>query len=227
MSRASVFSLIVANLIVAVQAVRHEWGYYELILTYWVEVVIIGGYNVLRLLVVGLIGAAPLGKWLGERVDLGGVLNRLVWTILGVGFFVVKFGGFAIGIGLMVALLPAFLKEAGAGSSGVLHALRMAGPGLLTSAGVLCLSHGISFVRNFLARREYDRFNMMVLAFWPYARMTAVGVVLVGGLVLARIWPGLGGRTGFAVVIVLLKLCADLATHALEHRSLATELGSG
>ena len=58
--------LVAANLLVALLAVRHRWGYYETLLIYWAEVAVLGGYNVLRLLVVGVFGAAPFGAWAGR-----------------------------------------------------------------------------------------------------------------------------------------------------------------
>src|SRR5918994_5810014 len=100
MSRTGLITLIIANLFVALQTLRHEWGYYEILLIYWTEVVILGGYNVLRLMVVGVFGAAPLGTRVAQWVDLGSRLNRFVFTVIGVGFFVFKFGAFALGIGV-------------------------------------------------------------------------------------------------------------------------------
>ena len=228
MSRTGLAALIVANLFVAVQTLRHEWGYYEAILIYWVEVIILGAYNVLRLMVVGVFGAAPLGTWAAQYVDLGSRLNRFVFTAIGVGFFVVKFGGFALVIGLFVLLLPAMLRPDGQGGGGDIHrALIGAGPGLLAAMAALALSHGISFVRNFLVGREYERLNIVGLAFWPYARMSLVGAVLLLGIAAARLVPTLGGKTAFAVVMVLLKLVADGVSHFLEHRRFLTELPEG
>jgi hypothetical protein len=224
MSRTGLITLIVANLFVALQTLRHEWGYYETLLIYWSEVVILGGYNVLRLMVVGVFGAAPLGTWAARWVDLGSVLNRFFFTVVGVVFFVVKFGAFAFGIGLFVLLLPAMLgpENGGAGAS-IPRALSAAGPGRLMATGALCLSHGVSLIRNFLMGREYDRLDILHLVFWPYLRMFLVGVVLLLGLAVAQALPGLGRETAFAVVMVLLKLLADAVSHTLEHRSLMTE----
>jgi hypothetical protein len=53
--------------------------------------------------------------------------------------------------------------------------------------------------------------------------MWLVGGVLVAGIVIARLVPSLGGKTAFAVVMVLLKLLADAASHSLEHAWLAAE----
>jgi hypothetical protein len=218
-SRSGLVALIVANLFVALQTLRYDWGYYQAILIYWLEAVILGGYNVLRMMVVGVFGAAPLGTWAARWLDLGNRLNRFLFTAVGVGFFLVKFGGFALVIGLFVLLLPAMLRTGGEAAGMTMHkALIAAGPGLITGAGVLCVSHGISFVENFLLRREYDRLNILGLAFLPYARMSLVGGVLLLGIAIARLFPGLGQDTTFAVVMVLLKLGADAVSHSLEHR---------
>jgi hypothetical protein len=103
------------------------------------------------------------------------------------------------------------------------RALRAAGPGLLLATGALCLSHGVSLVRNFLMGREYDRLNIVGLVFLPYARMSLVAMVLLLGVGVAGVIPGLGRETAFALAMVLLKLLADLASHRLEHQWLSTE----
>jgi hypothetical protein len=224
MSRIGLIALIAANLFVVLQTLRHEWGYYETILVFWGEVVILGGYNVLRLTVVGVVGAAPLGTWLAQWVNLGSRWNRFIYTAIGIGFFVIKFSGFALSIGLFALLLPAMLQPEAEGSGRTIHeALGAVGPGLMASVGALCLSHGVSFVRNFLVGREYDRLNIAGLVFWPYARMSLVAGVLLAGLAIARRFPALGEQTAFAVVMVLLKLGADSVSHALEHGWLTPE----
>jgi hypothetical protein len=217
MSRAGLVTLVVANLFVAFQTLRHEWGYYETLLVYWTEVVILGVYNVFRLMVVGVFGAAPLGAWAAKWIDLGSRFNRFMFTVVGVIFFVLKFGAFALGIGVFVVLLPAMLKVDGEGGASVPRALRAAGPGLLIATAALCLSHGVSLVRNFLLDREYDRINIVSLVFLPYMRMSLVGTVLLLGVAAAGVLPGLGRETAFAVAMVLLKLLADAASHRLEH----------
>jgi uncharacterized protein DUF6498 len=221
-SRIGLAALVLANLFVALQAVRHEWGYYQTLLIFWTEVAVLGAYNVLRMLVVGVFGAEPLGSWAARWVDLGSRLNRLLFTLFAIGFFIFKFGGFALGIGLFVLLLPAMLAPAAeTGGISIHRALHAAGPGLLTASALLCLSHGISFIKNFLLDREYDRVSVGSLMFWPYARMSLVGAVLLAGIVITRMVPGLGSATSFAVVMVLLKLLADALSHRLEHVWLA------
>jgi Family of unknown function (DUF6498) len=135
---------------------------------------------------------------------------------------VIKFGGFALTIGLFVLLLPGFLTGDDAGA-GVARALMAAGPGFLMAAGVLGLSHGVSFARNFLAGREYDRIDVVSLAFWPYVRMSLVAVTLLVGLAIATLLPGVGRHAAFAGLIVLLKLGVDVMSHIFEYRRLAAD----
>ena len=221
MIRTGLVSLVLANLFVALQTLRHEWGYYEAMLVFWVEVMILGVFNVLRLLIVGVFGTEPLGSWAARWVDLGSRLNRLFYTLMGVGLFIVKFGGFALVTGLFIVLLPALLTPAGeSGGISVHRALGAAGPGLLLAAAVLGVSHAVSFMRDFVVGREYERLTLMSLTFRPYARMSLVAGVLLLGMLAARLLPGLGRETTFAVVMVLLKLGADAVSHSLEHNNL-------
>jgi hypothetical protein len=224
MSRTGLIALVVANLFVALQTFRHEWGYYETLLIYWTEIMILGGYNVLRMMVVGVFGAAPLGEWAARWVDLGSRFNRFIYTAIGIGFFVVKFGAFALALGILVLLLPALLRlDSEGGGVSVHRALAAAGPGLAIATGSLCLSHGVSLVRNFLLGREYDRVTLASLVFWPYARMCLMTAVLLLGIAVARQVPGLGRETTFAVAMIVLKLLADAASHRLEHWWLQAE----
>jgi phosphoglycerol transferase MdoB-like AlkP superfamily enzyme len=221
-TRVGLVALVLANLFVALQALWHEWGYYQTLLIYWTEVAIFGGFNLLRMLVVGLFGAEPMGSWAGRYVDPGSRLNRLFFTLIAIGFFVVKFATFAFIIGLFVLLTPALLVPEGtSGAMSVHRALSSAGPGFLIAVAGLALSHAVSFVRSFLMEREYDRVSVMSLMFWPYARMSLVGIVLLVGVGVAPLFPGLSRETAFAVVMVLLKLGADAVSHVVQQENLA------
>ena len=216
-SRLPATALIAANLVVAAVTLLRGWGYYEIIIVYWCEAIIIGGYNMARMVVLALAGE-PFGKW----IDAGGVGNRLILLVFVLGFFVAKFGGFALGMGLLVAMVPAFLGQAhDAGAREIWHGLRAVGGGVAIAAAVLFVSHGISFVMNYLVRREYENTNLLVLLFWPYVRMSLVVAVLAAGLVAAALFPALDTSTTFGVVIVLVKLAADLLMHRIEHAWLA------
>jgi hypothetical protein len=210
-------ALITANLVVAAITLFRGWGYYEIIIVYWCEAMIIGGYNMARMVMVGLAGA-PFGRW----IDAGNLPTRLFLLMMVLGFFVVKFGGFALATGLLVAAVPAFLGEAhDAGTSEIWHGLRAVAGGVVIPVAVLFISHGVSFVMNYLVRREYENTNLVVLLFWPYVRMSLVVTALAAGLVAAKLFPALDTSTAFGVAVVLVKTAADLLMHQIEHAWLA------
>ena len=211
-SRLPATALIAANLAVAAITLWRGWGFYEIIIVYWCEAVIIGGYNFARMCMVGLAGR-PFGK----SIDMGPG-SRLFLVIVVLGFFVVKFGGFALTMGFLVAAVPAFLQHAqDAAGHEIWKGLRAVGSGVAIAVAVLVISHGISFVMNFLLRREYENANLLVLLFWPYVRMSLVMFTLAAGLVAAKLVSSLDTSTTFGVVIVLVKLAADLLMHLVEH----------
>ena len=209
--------LIAANLAVAAITLFRGWGFYEIIIVYWCEAMIIGGYTVARMIMVGLAGA-PFGKW----IDAGNVPTRLFLLVVALGFFAVKFGGFALGTGLLVAAVPAFLGQAhDAGTREIWHGLRAVASGVAIASVVLFISHGVSFVMNFMLRREYENTNLIVLMFWPYVRMSLVSAVLAAGLLVAAFIPALDTSATFGVAIVAVKTAADLLMHQIEHAWLA------
>jgi len=209
-------ALAVANLLVLLEVLRHEWGYFAILLVYWCEGLIIGGFNVLRMLVAGLFGGQPLGARASETVEISTGF-RIFATILGTGFFAYKFGLFALFVGAFVVMMPAFSAPAESGGMRVLEGLSAAAPGVAIATAGLLVSHGVSFVRHFIVGREYERANLFGLIVRPYLRMALVGAVLIGGLVLIALVPWLSSATVFSVVIVLAKLGADLFSHRREH----------
>jgi len=209
----SATALVLANLVIVLLALLRAWGFYELILVYWCEALVVGAYTIARMVAVGLDGE-PLGKW----VAVEGALNRLFVLALALGLFLVKFGGFALGLGLLVALVPAFLSsDPDAKGMQVLRALDAVGPGVAVAVAALALSHGISFVMNFLRRGEFRRTNLLVLLFLPYVRMSLVMVTLAAGIVAAALLPSFAASAVFGIVVALVKTGADLVMHRLEH----------
>lgn len=215
-------ALLAANLVVALIVLARGWGYYEIMLVYWCEAVIIGGFNVARMIVVGLAGD-PFGKW----VDVGNVGARLFLTVVAIGFFIAKFGAFALGMGVLVVYLPEFLSHSrGTGGVDIWHGLRAVGGGVAKAAAVLLASHAISFVMNFLWRGEYRNTNMLGLIFWPYIRMSLVMATLAIGVIAAALVPALDASTTFGIAIVVCKTAADLVMHYAEHARLSRADGA-
>jgi hypothetical protein len=215
-NRFPTIALVAANLIVVLVAISQRWGYYSVILIYWIEAMIIGVFGLGRMCVACWFGT-PLGKWVG----VGDGASRVMLSMFLGGLFLVKFGGFALGMGLLVALTPGFLAG-GQGSNGLIavaEGLDEVGTGVLVVAAMLFVSHGVSFAVNFIGRREYQQTNALVLLFKPYLRMLLVLLVLAAGFSAASVMPELYEATGFAIGVLLVKLLADVASHLLEHRA--------
>lgn len=220
-SRLGLGALITANLFIALHALNSGWGYHQALLIFWFEALIIGGYNVLRLLVVGLFGDQPFGAWLSRMVSVS-VCDRIVATLIGTAFFVVKFGAFALSAGFWIVALPAYFDAAGSRPADrVMEALSEAGAGLGIAVGALVASHGVSFVWNFLWKREFATRTVIGLVFWPYVRMALVLAVVIGGMFYVNLNPGLEAAPTMVALFFLVKTIADAVTHVWEHRSFA------
>jgi hypothetical protein len=215
----SLIVLVAANLIIGMLALRGNWGVVQLIVLYWFEALVIGGFNVLRLVVVGLFGEAPFGATLARWVSVG-FGQRLLVTVIGVGFFVFKFASFALLVAASFLWASIELKHLATGPNG---------PGAVAWFGaakvpmdpvifILVTSHGVSFVWNFLIGREYRTQSVPALVFWPYARMAAVLAVVVLGLLVSMLFPAVGHAHLYVIVFVLLKTLADALSHRWEHR---------
>ncbi len=213
-SRLAAAALAIANLVILVVAGFRQWGYEILLATIWWETVIIGLYNVGRIFVVCLFGE-PLGK----RIGFTNTGSRVFFALLVVGFFVVKFGGFALGLGLFVMLAPAALGAGGTHDLGAAAEAASAVAGtVFPVVALLFVSHGVSFVQNFIRRREYRRSGILALLFWPYARLVLMLPVVLLGFAATRMIPGLARTAFFTIAVILLKLVVDFATHRFEHR---------
>jgi hypothetical protein len=82
----------------------------------------------------------------------------------------------------------------------------------------LVVSHGVSFVTNYIGKNEYRRVGLMELMNQPYGRIVVMHLaILFGGfLVLA-----LHSRTPALLLLVALKIGFDLRCHAREQKKSA------
>jgi hypothetical protein len=216
---ASLIVLVGANLIVGMLALRGNWGVVQLIVLYWFEALVIGGFNALRLVVVGLFGEQPFGATLARWVSVS-FGQRLLLTVIGVGFFALKFAGFAfvVAISFLWASFEVNTAASGPNSAGASAWFGAAKVPMSPVIVILVASHGVSFVWNFLIGREYRKQNVPALVVWPYARMAAVSAVVAVGLLVITLVPAAGHAHLAVIVFVLLKTVADALSHRWEHR---------
>jgi hypothetical protein len=193
----SVLVLIAANLVPVYGVLFLDWSLLAVILLFWAENVVVGAYNVLRMLT-----AMPRDA---ETWNAKALL---------VPFFMVHYGFFAYVHGSLIIHL--FGREAGvAAPSGVgtfLHVVRECR--LEYAIAALAFSHGFSFVRNYIGKGEIRRMHPAILMFLPYGRVAVLHVGLLAGAFAVEL---LGEPIVALLGLVVLKIGFDVVAHTLEH----------
>ncbi len=217
-------SLLLANLPPLIGVSFWGWSLNDLLLIYWIENGVVGLYTILRML-----AARPEGH---DQTSL------LVGKLFGVPFFALHYGIFWLVHGLFVVML---FDGSGFGNGA---ATNPAQPHTFFFAAViaswmradvlawpvigLVVSHGVSFVVNYLGSGEYRRSTVTELMGQPYGRVVILHLTILFGafIVLLLRAPQL-----VLLLFVALKVAVDVHSHLKEHakagRSLATSGARG
>jgi len=213
-SRVALYSLIIANLIPLVGVLWWQWDAGFLLLMYWAENLVVGFYNILRMLCTAI--EDPI---------------RLLGILFTVGFFLIHYGAF---VGLHGVFLIEFLDF----GDGSLKAMELKNwPGPLVFVGILfnvvkyvysfmttemffallalLFSHGVSFIMNFVLPGEYKNTTAKKLMGRPYARILIMHfVVIIGGILIAET----GSTTPMLLLLVVIKIIVDVVLHLRSYR---------
>ena len=191
----SAYVLLATNLIPLVGVLLHNWTVFQVLLLYWCENVVVGGFNVLRMLT-----ARPK--------------SEVAWAmkLLMIPFFCVHYGMFTFIHGMIVvAMFGGGATLGGSSGTTLLHAVR--GAGITIPVAALVASHGFSFFHNYLGGGEYQRVFLPQLMFRPYGRIVVLHLtVLLGGFLVMA----LGAPVAAIVFLVGLKTAIDLGAHLKE-----------
>jgi hypothetical protein len=233
--------LVLANLVPLVGAVYFHWSVFVILLTFWMENVVIGFFNVLK--IATAMGVNPScgnpemdaePDWAGYRPPdtdfnlLGKFLVipffTLHYTVFCFAHLVLICGVFGIkslpggelntnvqALSLHASSFHSFLIAI-IGGQPMLHFIYLAAAGLF-------VSHGVSFFANYLWNGEYRRATVSDLAGQPYNRVVIMHLtVLVGSFFALQT----GLQQYAVVVLVLLKIGTDLSAHFSERRKYRT-----
>jgi len=181
------------------------WPTYPLILLFWVENVVIGVVNVMR-----MVSAAP-----------GSVLSWFNKVFL-IPFFCVHYGIFTAAHG-------AFIHQTfGGGEPGPVSEIftpglwvaRITELGLWIPVALLASSHLFSFAWNYIRRGVFRTAVLDKMMMQPYARVLVLHVVVwIGALATLRI----GSPVWALLLLIAVKIIADLHAHLREHRRAGSE----
>ena len=195
----SVIALIVVNLYPVFGVLFWGWDVFPIMLLFWSENVIIGFFNILRMIAV-----SPEDKpsWLAK--------------LFLIPFFIVHYGGFTAGHGIFVVVVfgQAFFESTAGPRLDVLWQV-VREYNLIFAFLALFSSHAYSFVANYLRKGEYRRYTLNKLMMLPYGRVVLLHVsIVIGGLLMAF----LRSPTVGLLLFIFLKIVMDLRAHLREHR---------
>jgi hypothetical protein len=204
--RASLAALVVVNLLPLAGVIWLDWDVAALVILYWSENLVIGFYTLCKMLLV-----APLK----------GLFPAL--------FFTIHFGGFCAAHGMFIMAMlvdgdmefmqddpwPLFLVFVQLLVDVVRQVLDYAPPEWRLMFAGLVLSHGLSFVLNFLLGGERHSARVRDLMGEPYGRIVVlhIAIILGGFAVMALGQPG-----ALLILLVALKLAMDIKLHRRQHR---------
>jgi len=192
----SALVLVAANLMPLAGVLFFGWTVFATLLLFWLENVMVGAFNVLR-----MVCAQPR--------------NPASWAakLFTIPFFILHYGMFATVHGVFVLQLFGGMHERGFPTSATFyHAVQ--GAGIALAAWGLALSHGVSFAFNYIGAGQYKTALVPELMFRPYGRVMVMHVVILGGAFLVQL---LGSPLVALALLVVLKTGLDLFGHLREH----------
>lgn len=215
-------ALAIANLVPVVGVFLFDWDAHNLLLLYWLENLVVGGYTLLRMLHAGGIRALPLA-----------------------GFFSFHYGFFCAGHGMFILFVlglgsgeEAAREMDTIGDSGglmlpfeMLHDLfghiAHKAPDLLALPLIaFVVSHGVSTtIHHFIGREDAGR-DAGDIMFDPYKRIVALHMaILIGAFVVME--SGSGSAAPALMLLIAIKIAIDLHQHRSAHRKRDARRRSG
>jgi hypothetical protein len=176
----SILALIAANLAPLFGVLFFGWDAAAIVLLYWIENLIIGAYNVLRMILL--------------KVKSRSAQFQKLFVIP---FFCVHFGGFC-----------------------AVQLWESRPPGMEWPVLGLVVSHGISFIRNYLIGGEYLTLTIGKLMNRPYKRIVLLHVAIIAGGVPIMM---LGSPVPLLCILVILKIGIDIWLHTKSHKAIASK----
>jgi hypothetical protein len=214
----SILALIAANLAPLFGILFFGWDAAAIVLLYWIENLIIGAYNILMMILVKVKSQSAQFK-----------------KLFIIPFFCVHFGGFCAVHGFF---LMAFFKLGDMDAfspqspwlgplvfvqllvSVVVQLWESRPPGMEWPVIGLVVSHGISFIRNYLIGGEYLTLSIGKLMSRPYRRIVLLHVAIIAGGAPIMM---LGSPVPLLCILVILKIGVDIWLYTKSHKDTASE----
>ncbi len=204
--RFSLTVLVLANLLPLGGVVFFGWSVFQVMALFWLENVIVGAYNLLRMATQMLKGQFA-------------IIVLMAFFTVHYGMFCAVHGLFVMGIFGHDQPIPGGKIQASPLAAFTLMEQMIALDATYFWAAIgLVASHGVSFLVNFLGSGEWKRVDAGTLMFAPYKRVVILHLTILAG---AGAIALLGAPIWGLVVLVIIKTVVDAWSHLAERRRLA------
>jgi hypothetical protein len=190
----AVFAIIFANSIPLIGGVFFGWSLFEVVFIYWAESAVIGFYSIFKLIITTKFAA-----------------------FFNVPFFIVHYSGFMLAhLVFIFAILQPDIVSNGSFFPSFPTILNLVSGVGIALIGLL-LSHGFSFLYNFIYKQEYKKIKGNEQMFLPYARIVIMHLAIVFGGGISLIF---GEPQTLLVLLIVLKTFVDILAHSKIHRKI-------
>ncbi|PIR03197.1 MAG: hypothetical protein COV60_01615 [Candidatus Magasanikbacteria bacterium CG11_big_fil_rev_8_21_14_0_20_43_7] len=203
-SRTSIFFLISANAVPLVGVLFFGWSLFGVLFFYWLETVVVGILNVPKMYMTKGVDT-QMTEGLNKLSESARARAYTAIRTFTIPFFVFHFGMFALVHGIFVFSLY--------------------GPADITFGSVITalvtsfVSHGYSFVTNFIGKKEYLTRSINQQMGQPYKRVVILHLAILFGAFPLMVF---GSPFVAVLILIVLKTCFDMYLHMREHASSVT-----
>lgn len=213
----SMGALVLANLVPVGGVIFGGWNAQMIVVLYWMENLVIALWAIPRMAMATRIGTpteceetmtlrTKLLGWHGRedriRADIG--VNTDMRKVVAIPFFCFSFGLFSCVHG---AFLHGWVSQRGRWW-GVVGSM-------VLPAAALIVSHGVSFVRNYVVGREYESTSLYGEWGRPWPRLILLHLVIIPGMLLSE---ACGSPVVMLAAIVGFKIALDVKLHVRAHQ---------
>jgi len=209
----SIIALVAANLIPLIGALFFDWDAVFILALFWIENLIIGAFNVLKMLGLAayrreLKALFITAFFIFHYSAFCSIHGSILWSILGFenidkgSYFASESMGvlelFSDGAIILFAFIDKFKPE------------------IYLGIAALCISHLVSFIEYFIVRGQIFKLKAKDLMIKPYAQIFILHAGLIFG---AAAVEKFGSPIWFLLVILTFKLIVDITLHLRRHRN--------
>lgn len=192
--------LLVSNLTILILALLLDWSLLGIIMTYWIENLIIGVLNIPKIILAKQ-------QHPGHRPD---TIWSKIATIIFFCFHYVVFGALHFFIIALLFTMDDPIVPMHQKLYNALDSIEILG------ATLLFISHTASFFLNFIKKKEYNQVSPFAQMLKPYIRILIVhGYIFLGGYVLLFFDNAM---VIMLILFVLIKTLIDMMSHIREHK---------